>query len=438
MSYDLRHELGALAAQERAAADALPVEALRARAHRRRVARTAAASGLAVAAVAAVAVAAVALPGRLSTPPAESPAPSLTTPAPTPTAEAWPTAVTLDGPAPGCGDPMPALVRPDGDPEIQLEDVLAWSYAVPGSEQELAVTVTGPAGFELVAAEPVLLIVSDGVVLATNRGPEADSGIAHSTDDGSLTWPSLSLELVRCGTTGPGAAALEAGEYGLFVVVALVPPLDSSLPDLLVAGGPYPVELAPDPHPALEDLVISTSGLGPLTVGLPPATNPGAAMIELHPDYCADTWADSWGEGWAEQGLDADRWLPADYPNGTGPFSGSGLPFGVRVWDGVVQRIDVLSTLPRTAEGIGVGSTLAELQTAYPGIAEETAREDWSRVWVVRDAAGTLVFETADDLDGYLPELTGETVVGIRVFAPGAPDAATPTLGSDNVAGGCL
>ena len=35
-----------------------------------------------------------------------------------------------------------------------------------------------------------------------------------------------------------------------------------------------------DPHPGIADLIITTSGLGPLTVGsTPPAINPGAAMI---------------------------------------------------------------------------------------------------------------------------------------------------------------
>ncbi|WP_407345123.1 hypothetical protein [Pengzhenrongella phosphoraccumulans] len=29
------------------------------------------------------------------------------------------------------------------------------------------------------------------------------------------------------------------------------------------------------------------AGLGPLTIGLPPETNPGAAMIVHHPDECA-------------------------------------------------------------------------------------------------------------------------------------------------------
>jgi hypothetical protein len=61
---------------------------------------------------------------------------------------------------------------------------------------------------------------------------------------------------------------------------------------------------------------------------------------------------------------------------------------------------------------------------------------DWSRAWVLQDDAGTLVFETADDLDGYLPELTEETVVSIRVTAPGR-DFARHTLGSGDVAANC-
>jgi len=434
MSYDLRRGLDALAAEERAAAGDLPVDALRTRAHRRRTVRTAAASGLAVAVVAAVAVAAVALPDRLRTPPAGTPTPTDTTPTPTP--EAWPSAVTLDGPVPGCGDPMPALVRPAGDPEIALE-VEVGLPPVQGGVVDTGVTIVSPPGFQVAyrSSDVVGLLVRDGVVVAV---PDPlDEDVVYWSDEGEMGALARQPRAERCAEPG---TALDGGTYELYVVAELLqgdPEARAWTDSTTVVGGPVPVTLeAPfDPHPALADLVVGTAGLGPLTVGLPPETNPGAAMIRYVPDACV---ADRAG---GADGGDPGRWL-ADYDPVPefAVYGGDELqpPFTVAVADGVVARVDVRTDRLATAAGIRLGSTLAELRAAYPGIVEETSMAGWSRVWVVRDAAGTLVVETADDLDGYLPELTEETVVGIRVLAPGAPGAAAHTLGSDDVAGSCI
>lgn len=254
MSYDLRRELGALAAEERSAAGALPVDELRTRAHRRRTARAIGASSLAVATVAAVAVAAVAMPGRLRTPPAETPTPTVTTPSPDATAAEWPTAVTFDGAVPGCGDAMPPLVRPDGDPEIAVATTLPTAVLVSGSSVEIAVVISTPPDAPLPAASPELLLVRDGVVVGTNRGPQ-DGAFTYSSVDGTLTWPAVDVDLVACGTADVGAPALEAGGYELYGVVRL----QQDTQELVVVGGPFPVTLDADTtgH-ALADLILST------------------------------------------------------------------------------------------------------------------------------------------------------------------------------------
>lgn len=179
-----------------------------------------------------------------------------------------------------------------------------------------------------------------------------------------------------------------------------------------------------DPHPALADLIISTAGVGPLTVGVPPATNPGAAMIAWDPDFC----------GAEYEGPEPGRWAPAGYDADTNYLGQPATPMFIAADDTAVYRIDVMGTGPHTEEGVRIGTSLVDLQAAYPDLSGPFAGPG-SQVWWVQDAAGTMVFETQGG-DMVAPGAP-EQVILIRVLAP-RQDPAFATANSGNVGDPCF
>lgn len=436
MTYDLRAGLGAIGDEERTAAAAslttsLPVDELRARARRRRAVRVAATATTSLLAAGGIAVGAFALASPHGTPPAVAPSPTTSTTTPTPDVPAWPPATHLDGALPGCGDPLPDVV-PASQDGTGAQGAIALEATVPSSATAgTTVTVTSAVTFPSAPVPPVespqLVVVRDGVVAGSTGGPD---GFTYDSPEATLTLADVALPLVGC-----DGAPLPAGSYEIYVLEQVQhrdangAVLDGD--PLTVVGGPYPlaVEAPVDPHPAVEDLVISTAGLGPLAVGLAPDDNPGAAMIELHPGACLETW------GGAQPGANPDRWYPT-YPS-VDPAEPGRFPFRVMVASDRIVWIDVLDARPHTSSGIRVGSTKEDLLAAYPAATELSGGvPSISRSWSVADAAGTIVFEVATWDDG-----TGErpvgTVVRIAVFPPDA-DPVAFTYATDNVADGCM
>jgi hypothetical protein len=173
--------------------------------------------------------------------------------------------------------------------------------------------------------------------------------------------------------------------------------------------------------PALDSLVVTTAGIGSLRVGHPVTETD---MVAYDADFCAEGGAGPAGDP------RFGRWAHT-YDE----FS-SGWPFGVRVAGETVERIDILEAPLKTREGAGRGSTVQQLQAAYPGLERGTSTP-LVDVYFIRDAAGSIVFEVANGTttDYYLPEEIG-TVILFRVIAPGVnPDASV--AGGGDIAGGC-
>lgn len=144
-----------------------------------------------------------------------------------------------------------------------------------------------------------------------------------------------------------------------------------------------------DTRPPLEDLVISLDGLGPLAIGSTvPATPAPTDLIRWDADFCAGTEVPG-------------RWLTS-YDDLIDADGKHWQPFSVSVFEDHVLRINVQVAGPHTAEGIEVGSTLAQLQAAYPGLEKVRSAVDTGipiDAWGLRDGETTLVFEVSANGD---------------------------------------
>ncbi|WP_227496938.1 hypothetical protein [Planctomonas psychrotolerans] len=199
-------------------------------------------------------------------------------------------------------------------------------------------------------------------------------------------------------------------------------PVPTAAPTVAPTVAPPPAPEAALPRkPALDSLVVTTAGLGSLRVGRPVTETD---MVAYDPDFCA--------EGGSAPAGDArfGRWAHT-YTEFT-----AGRPFGVRVTNDSVERVDILEAPLLTSAGIGRGSTVEQLQDAYPGITRGTSTP-LVDVFFVRDAAGSIVFEVANGstTDYFLPDEIG-TVISMRVVAPSVnPDQSV--AGGGDIAGGC-
>lgn len=171
----------------------------------------------------------------------------------------------------------------------------------------------------------------------------------------------------------------------------------------------------PEPEPTkpeLAALVVSADGLDDVVVGeAPPVVDPALDIIIFDEDYC---------QAAVDEGASVDpgKWIPNYEPALSGE---SREPFSVYVPKKVVDVISIDSEEIRTSDGLGLGSTVDELEAAYPNLVfEEGFATD---LYLVGGAHGTLVFEVAaEDLDDpyYGPDgVDAGTVVFLRVTSTG-------------------
>lgn len=189
-----------------------------------------------------------------------------------------------------------------------------------------------------------------------------------------------------------------------------------------------PPSATPPAKPMLDELTVSTEGLPPLTIGEPPESNPGAKMIRFEEDYCYNE----------EIGItegDLDRWV-ADYEDVTGRFDTPTAPFMLSADDDAVSRIDIFGTDIATDSGISIGSTLDEVEQAYPEL-EHGESTGISSVHWVEGERGYLVFETQGESNDLAEEGEPDTVILIRVL-DASLDPDFTAASTDNVAGGCI
>ncbi|WP_194398950.1 MULTISPECIES: hypothetical protein [Microbacterium] len=182
---------------------------------------------------------------------------------------------------------------------------------------------------------------------------------------------------------------------------------------------PTPTTPSEPTPPAIDELVVSPSGLGPVRIGEPLA-DAGLLMAQLTNEDCLTTY-------WRT----ADRYVVAD-----GGYGSTGGPAFTLSGDesGAIQRIDVLTPSIPTQAGLRIGMSGADVARLHPDAVEQPGA--LSNIWIVPGASpgGQLIIEVANSDVSYWGD-AADTVAFIRVIDA---DAVPGTIAaSDDVAGAC-
>lgn len=195
-------------------------------------------------------------------------------------------------------------------------------------------------------------------------------------------------------------------------------------PTETVAGPSETPTPTPDASkPTLDELFLTTEGMGELTFGeTPPSDSPAVNLVTFDANACK------------AEGLPG-LWLSTypDIDEGLGPQA----PFAVQVLSDALTRIDVNSTDIYTDTGIHIGSSLDEVLGVYSGGPDQVLNHaDVSDVYVIKGTKGQLQFEVAVDR---IPDYWDASAIDTVVFLS-AIDSFTEPFGvaaTDNVIGVC-
>ncbi|PPF66979.1 hypothetical protein C5C18_10285 [Rathayibacter tritici] len=190
-------------------------------------------------------------------------------------------------------------------------------------------------GLVVGAVAAAVVLVGAGVLIGSTLDPGAGAAGAGGTASPAPTGRA---------STGPTTAAPQ-----------------EAAPESIPASTPTPPDV-PGPTPSTADggvasWIIGFDGVGPLTLGaaLPEATAAldATGLAPIEDGECPSDHRNLPGDGNAWIQVDADP-------------SGSTVAL-VSVWDPAADGgVQAPGTLPATAEGITIGSSAAELRTAYP------------------------------------------------------------------------
>jgi hypothetical protein len=228
-----------------------------------------------------------------------------------------------------------------------------------------------------------------------------------------------------------------AVSVGLLAVLALAgcaPAVATPTAAPTVAQTPSatPTPVATPTQPTLAQLVVSPDGIGPLLINEPvPSESGPTAVVTWDANKCTANSPDSYRGAWL-----------ANYPE-TGELEISNSDRAVFTFeseqkDSPITFIAVWSNELKTANGVGIGSTSAQLTAAY-GSALTVTHGQTSDLYSLRGTQGTLVFEVPTAVDTSRFHVWSSADLGsvIWMYLYAGDDAATSLLANQQ-AGSCF
>ena len=188
----------------------------------------------------------------------------------------------------------------------------------------------------------------------------------------------------------------------LAVVLVGCDPVDPNTPPSATPTATSTVGVTPTPEPtsseeaapsatvALSELTLSAEGLGPIVVGESvPEAALAAGIAMWDPTFC----------GWDPPSTDHGGWKP-NYPltpvNGNYAFY---LQTSGNTAEAPIAWLSVISDEIHTVDGLGVGSTIAEVNAVYGSAIAVVPNDSDMPAHVVQGVRGELIFWGTDVVD---------------------------------------